>query len=64
MTMTKEKMAPQMRKKIPKSRNKALHIEKKAPIRGENPHAFFYRGGDGLLSPPPLLTPVGAYDQK
>ena len=54
--MTKEKMAPKRRKKIPKSRNKALHIEKKAPIRGENPHGFFYRGGgEGLLSPPPLL---------
>ena len=57
--MTKEKMAPKRRKKIPKSRNKALHIEKKAPIRGENPHEFF-TGGEGLLSP----LPLGTYDQK
>ena len=56
--MTKEKMAPKRRKKIFKSRNKALHIEKKAPIRGENPHGFFLQGGgEGLLSPPPPPPP-------
>ena len=60
--MTKEITAPERRKKIPKSRNKALHIEKKAPIRGENPHGFYRGGGEGLLSP--LHTPAGAYDQK
>ena len=61
--MTKEKMAPKNRKKIPKSRNKVLHIEKKAPIRGENPHGFFLQGGgrESTLPPP---TPAGAYDQK
>ena len=59
--MTKEKMAPKRRKKIPKSRNKALHIEKKAPIRGETLMDFF-TGGRGSTLPPP--TPVGAYDQK
>ena len=67
MTMTKEKMAPKRRKKIFKSRNKALHIEKKAPIRGENPHGFFYRGGsEGLLFPlpPPLLAHMIKSDYK
>ena len=54
--MTKEKMAPKRRKKITKRRNKALHIEKKALIMGENPHGFFYRGGgEGIPPPPPLL---------
>ena len=60
--MTKEITAPERRKKITKSRNKALRIEKKSPIRGGNPHGF-YRGGEGLLSPLPH-TPAGAYDQK
>ena len=60
--MTKEITASERRKKIPKIRNKALHIEKKVPIRGENPHGF-YRGGEGLLSPPPH-TPAGTYHQK
>ena len=60
--MTKEKMAPKRRKKIFKSRNKALHIKKKAPIRGETLMDFFTGGGEGLLFPPP--TPAGAYDQK
>ena len=60
--MTKEKMAPKKRKKIPKSRNKALHIEKRAPIRGETLMDFLQVGGEGLLSHPP--TPAGAYDQK
>ena len=47
-------MAPKRKKKIPKSRNKALHIEKKAPIRGGNPPGFFLQGGgESLLSPPP-----------
>ena len=55
MAMTKEKMAPKRRKKIPRSRNKALHIEKKAPIRGENSHGFFLQGGRRVYSPPPLL---------
>ena len=55
MTMTKEKLALKRRKKIPKSRIKALHIEKKAPITGENPQGFFYRGGRGSTLPPPLL---------
>ena len=51
--MTKEKMAPKRRKRVPKSRNKALHIEKKAPIRGENPHGFFTGGRGSTLPPPP-----------
>ena len=55
--MTKEKLAPKRRKKIFKSKNKALHIEKKAPIRGggANPHGFFTRGGGRgyTLLPPP-----------
>ena len=59
--MTNEKMAPKRRKKIPKSRNKALHIEKKAPIRGENPHGFFTGGRESTL---PFPTPAGTYDQK
>ena len=52
--MTKEITAPERRKKIPKSRNKALRIEKKAPIRGENPHGF-YRGARVYSLPPPTL---------
>ena len=65
MTMTNEKMAPKRRKKIPKSRNEALHIEKKAPIRGENPHGFFLQGGESLLShPPPLLAHMIKSDYK
>ena len=64
--MTKEKMAPKRRKKIFKSRNKALHIEKKAPIRGETPHGFFYRGGERVYSspPPPLLAHMIKSDYK
>ena len=57
--MTKEKTAPKRRKKIPKSRNKALHIEKKAPIRGQKPSWIFLQGGGGARfyspPPPPLL---------
>ena len=56
MTNTKEKMAPKRRKKIPKSRNKALHIGKKALIRGETLMDFLQvggGGGEGLLSRPP-----------
>ena len=53
--MTKEKMAPKRRKKIPKSRNKALHIEKKAPIRGGTLMDFFTGGRGSTLPPPPLL---------
>ena len=41
-TPHREIIAPKRRKMIPKSRNKALHIEKKAPIRGENSHGFFH----------------------
>ena len=63
--MTKEKMASKRRKKIPKSRNKTLHIEKRAHIRGENPHGFFYRGGGArFYSPFPPPTPVDAYHQS
>ena len=60
--MTKEKMVPKMRKKIPKSTNKALHIEKKAPIMGGKPSWIFFTGGARSTPPPPTL--VGAYDQK
>ena len=55
--MTKEKMAPKRRKKVPKNRNKALHIEKNAPIRGENPHGFFLQGRARVYSPPPPPPP-------
>ena len=65
--MTKEKIAPKRRKKVPKNRNKALHIEKNAPIREENPHGFFYRGGRGSTlppPPPPLLAHMIKSDYK
>ena len=56
-TPHKEKIAPKRRKMIPKSRNKALHIEKKTPIREENPHGFFPGGARAYSCPsPPLLA--------
>ena len=61
--MTKEKMAFKRRKKIPKSRNKALHIEKKAPIRVKTLMDFF-TGGRGSILPPPLPAHMIKSDYK
>ena len=56
--MRKEKMAPKRRKKIPKSRNKALHSphREKGPYKGGNPSWIFLQWGARVYSPsPPLL---------